>query len=241
MDYLNSEPEFFKFLTFNEKITKNTRTNYISWLRFLSQNHTIDNNLSIEKIDDIISIEEKRKKGRNFYTKDKDLSNFKSSLRKYLKFLNEDFYKTQKQLVLDEELKIKANTNIEVTEKENIVLSRVGQGKFRENLIKYWQGCSITNFEKTPLLIASHIKPWKESDNNERLDYFNGLLLLPNFDKLFDRGYINFDATGKIIISKFLNENDINILNLDSQIRLRSLAKSHIDYLDYHREFCFIS
>ena len=43
MDYLNTEPEFYKFLTFNEKITKNTRTNYISWLRFLSQNHTIWN------------------------------------------------------------------------------------------------------------------------------------------------------------------------------------------------------
>lgn len=241
MDYLNSEPEFYKFLTFNEKITKNTRTNYISWLRFLSQNHTIDKNLSIEKIDDIISIEEKRKNDRNFYIKDKDLSNFKSSLRKYLKFLNDNFYETQNQLILDEELKIKANVKIEVTEKENIVLSRVGQGKFRENLIKYWQGCSITNFEKTPLLIASHIKPWKESDNNERLDFFNGLLLLPNFDKLFDKGYINFNASGKIVISKFLNENDKQILNLNSQIRLRNLEKSHIDYLEYHREFCFIS
>lgn len=241
MDYLNSEPEFYKFLTFNEKITKNTRTNYISWLRFLSQNHIIDKNLSKEKIDSIISIEERRKDERNFYTKDKDLSNFKSSLRKYLKFLNENFYEHQQKLIIDEEFKIKNALNIKITEKENIVLSRVGQGNFRENLIKYWGGCSISNFEKTPLLIASHIKPWKESNNNERLDFFNGLLLLPNFDKLFDRGYINFDVSGKIIISKFLNENDRNILNINHNIKLRNLEKKHIEYLEYHREFCFIS
>lgn len=241
MDYLNSEPEFYKFLTFNEKITTNTRTNYISWLRFLSQHHKVNNELTLGKIDDIISIEEKRKVERNLYTKDKDLSNFKSSLRKYLKFINEDYLTKTKKSIKKEELVIKNNSKITVTEKKSIILSRIGQGSFKKNLIKYWNGCSISNFKKSGLLIASHIKPWKESNNTERLDSYNGLLLLPNYDKLFDKGYINFDSKGNIKISKFLNDVDRNILRIDSKIKLRNLEEAHINYLEYHNEYCFIN
>lgn len=241
MDYLNSEPEFYKFLTFDEKISKKVRTNYISWLRFLSQHHKIDVELNFDKIDTIISIEEKRKNERNFYTKDKDLSNFKSSLRKYLKYLKEDYLTKTAELIKKEELEIDNNSKITTTEKESIILSRVGQGNFRKDLIKYWNGCSISNFEKTGLLIASHIKPWKESSNTERLDSYNGLLLLPNYDKLFDRGYINFDSKGNIKISKFLNDINRNILKIDTKIKLRNIEKEHIKYLEYHKEFCFIN
>ena len=52
------------------------------------------------------------------------------------------------------------------------------------------------------LLVASHIKPWSISDANEKLDIHNGLLMCPNHDKLFDRGYISFDDTGRILISE---------------------------------------
>jgi hypothetical protein len=241
MDYLSSEPEFYKFLTFDEKISKKVRTNYISWLRFLSQNHKINDELNFDKIDNIISIEEKRKNERNFYTKDKDLSNFKSSLRKYSKYLNNDYSAKIEISIKKEEVEIKNNDKITVTEKESLILSRIGQGNFRNGLIKYWNTCSVTNFDKTGLLIASHIKPWKESNNIERLDPFNGLLLLPNYDKLFDRGYINFDSNGQIRISKFINSVDKNILNINSEIKLRNLEKEHIKYLEYHKEFCFIN
>ena len=87
------------------------------------------------------------------------------------------------------------------TEAEALVKARVGQGKFRNNLIEYWKGCSVTNCKYITILIASHIKPWKDSSNKERLDVYNGLLLLPNIDKLFDKGYISFRDTGKIMIS----------------------------------------
>ena len=52
------------------------------------------------------------------------------------------------------------------------------------------------------LLVASHIKPWRDADNIERLDQYNGFLLLPNLDKVFDLGFITFRATGEIIVSK---------------------------------------
>lgn len=86
-----------------------------------------------------------------------------------------------------------------------------------KNLIKYWNTCSVTNFDKTGLLIASHIKLWKESNNIERLDAFNGLLLLPNYNKSFDRGYINFDSNGKIRISKFINS--VLLINVNICVR----------------------
>jgi putative restriction endonuclease len=241
MDYLSSEPEFYKFLTFDEKISKKVRTNYISWLRFLSQHHKINDELNFDKIDNIISTEEKRKNNRNFYTKDKDLSNFKSSLRKYSKYLNNDYSTKIENSIKNEEDDIKTNNKITNTEKESLILSRVGQGNFRKKLIKYWNTCSVTNFDKTGLLIASHIKPWRESNNIERLDAFNGLLLLPNYDKLFDKGYINFDSNGKIRISKYINSVDKNILNINSEVKLRNLEIEHIKYLEYHKEYCFIN
>ena len=50
-------------------------------------------------------------------------------------------------------------------------------------------------------LIASHIKPWKVSDNVLRLDGSNGLTLAPRIDRLFDKGYITFSQDGSLFLS----------------------------------------
>jgi len=82
-------------------------------------------------------------------------------------------------------------TELSNTEKTRLILSRIGQGSFREKLVELWYGCSVTNYQQTSLLIASHIKPWSQSDNKERLDPYNGFLLLPSLDKAFDLGFIS--------------------------------------------------
>lgn len=240
MDYLNSEPDFFKFLTEVESITKNTKTNYISWLRFLCQFYLIDDKINELSISNIIENEHNAKNYRNFYSKGKDISNFKSALKKYLKFIRSDFSNNIYIEIENKISEIKSSTKITVTEKLNLTLSRIGQGKFRNELINYWSGCSITKFDKVNLLVASHIKPWRESNNFERLDVYNGLLLLPNYDKLFDKGYINFDEHGKIKISKYINEDDQKILNINPEIKLLNIENSHREYLVYHSENCFI-
>jgi len=240
MDYISSESEFYKFLTEVENITKNTRTNYISWLRFLSQNHLIDDKISEFSISKIIGIEGSAKNERDFYSKEKDISNFKSALNKYLKYIKTDFSTNIYVEIEDKVSEIKNSVEIPSTEKLNLTLSRIGQGKFRNELINYWSGCSISKLDKVNLLVASHIKPWRESNNFERLDVYNGLLLLPNYDKLFDRGYINFDDKGKIRISKYLNQNDQKILNINSDLKLKNLENQHREYLGYHSENCFI-
>ena len=122
------------------------------------------------------------------------------------------------------------------TEKESIILSRRGQGKYRENLIKFWGKCSISGYPDSRMLVASHIKPWNKSNNNERIDRYNGLLLLPTFDKLFDLGLISFFENGEIMISNHLKNYDLLSLKNNTKI---SVHKNHVKYLDYHNNFIY--
>jgi len=125
------------------------------------------------------------------------------------------------------------------TERKSIILSRIGQGVFRSSLIGYWKRCAVTGCDLRELLKASHIRPWRDSDNAERLDIYNGLLLVPNLDNAFDRGYISFDNEGKIIVSDELSDNDRNKLGIHSRMKLRKIEKNHLKYLDYHRREVF--
>jgi len=123
------------------------------------------------------------------------------------------------------------------TERTSIIQSRLGQGLFRDKLIKYWGGCAVTDCEFAPLLRASHIKPWRASDNVERLDVFNGLLLAPNLDVAFDAGYISFDDSGKIIISDFFDNQHAYSLRITPKLKVKSklLNDEHKKYLEHHR------
>ncbi|WDQ35768.1 HNH endonuclease [Paenibacillus marchantiae] len=125
-----------------------------------------------------------------------------------------------------------------VTQRDTLTTSRLGQGSFRAALIEYWQGCSVTGSQRLDLLKASHIKPWKDSTDNERLDVFNGLLLTPNLDALFDKGYISFDKNGEIILSKYLTDEDIANMVVSSCL-IRKPHQRHQKYLRYHRTHIF--
>ncbi|MFA7071098.1 HNH endonuclease [Methanoculleus bourgensis] len=129
----------------------------------------------------------------------------------------------------------RTNKELPETVRESIIQSRIGQGVFRSGLIGYWKRCAVTGCDSLDLLRASHIKPWRDSDNAERLDNYNGLLLVPNLDSAFDRGYISFDNDGKIIISDVLKDRDRNKLGIHSRMKLRKVEERHIRYLDYHR------
>jgi len=125
------------------------------------------------------------------------------------------------------------------TDKISAVKTRLGQGAFRQKLIGYWNGCAVTQYPDTALLVASHIKPWRYSSNEERLDPYNGLLLTPNLDTLFDSGMISFDENGKILISESLDPSALTALNVEHSLKLRSLSKETAQYLKYHREFIY--
>jgi len=88
------------------------------------------------------------------------------------------------------------------------------------------------------LLIASHIKPFSECNENEKYDLFNGLLLTPNYDKLFDKYLISFDKSGKILISSLIKKSDLEKLGISKEDKLNSdkISPNHFEYLKYHNE-----
>lgn len=125
------------------------------------------------------------------------------------------------------------------TSKSTVTESRVGQAKFRKDLLKYWKACAVTSFKIERLLRASHIKPWSIATPTERLDSFNGLLLVPNLDALFDDGYISFDKQGQVLISSQLPETEYSALGLTADMKLRKINGAHAPYLAYHFEHVF--
>lgn len=127
------------------------------------------------------------------------------------------------------------------TEVERMVKQRVGQDIFRNALIAFWQGrCAVTSLAVLPLLRASHIKPWADCESNqERLDVFNGLLLAPHLDALFDGGWITFDDEGKLVKSPLLDVTALQLLGVISEMKLTHLTADHRPYLEYHRQHVF--
>lgn len=123
------------------------------------------------------------------------------------------------------------------TEAERLVVQRVGQGLFREALLDYWQGrCCVTGLAVSPLLRASHIKPWAGcADDDERLDVFNGLLLAPHVDALFDGGWISFEDSGAVIVSGALPAEAFGPLGVSTQWKVAGLRAEHLGYLAHHR------
>lgn len=125
------------------------------------------------------------------------------------------------------------------TEQEQIVRSRIGQGDFRKNVIRLWGSCSVTGLHNISLLRASHIKPWKDSNNSERLNPYNGLLLIPNYDLLFDKGFITFRDNGEVIISQRLSQSARKIFDVSVKVSLRNVFHENIEYLGFHRDTVF--
>ena len=125
------------------------------------------------------------------------------------------------------------------TEQEQIVVSRLGQGSFRRNVIRLWGSCSVTGLQSVSLLRASHIKPWKDSNNNERLNPFNGLLLIPDYDFLFDRGYISFKGNGSVVVSQKLSPFARKVFDVRDDLKLRRVFPESKEYLEYHRSKYF--
>lgn len=126
------------------------------------------------------------------------------------------------------------------TQKAALIQARRGQGRFREDLIDYWKGCAVTGCSQEAVLRASHIKPWRDSSDQERLDAANGLLLEANLDALFDVGLITFDNDGMMQISAKIGAPQRVELAIHEGLSLRKrLNKAARLFLAAHREKIF--
>lgn len=127
---------------------------------------------------------------------------------------------------------------VDATTRQTLVEARVGQGAYRQELMKLWSGrCAVSGIDIPEVLIASHIKAWSRSSNLERLDPYNGLLLAANIDKLFDKGLISFDHEGQLLVSEALRSQNLAALGLALGSRLRQLHPKLQAYLVDHRQF----
>lgn len=145
------------------------------------------------------------------------------------------------ELVTD--LKAISDQNISETQKLLLQYARLGQGKFRDDLfIKYNGKCVLSNINKDEFLIASHILPWSQSNNKQRLDPNNGLLLNKFIDALFDKFLISFDEKGFLVIKHGVNNSSLfesylfeNIISKKESIH-NYVSKETILYLKKHYE-----
>lgn len=134
---------------------------------------------------------------------------------------------------------LRASEEIASTTKEQLILARIGQGLFRRNVLEICARCPLTGVEDQSMLVASHIKPWRCSSNEERLDGYNGLMLAPHVDHLFDRGWITFSANGTVVVSDRLDPGVLHAWDLAGDRLASDLEASHEKYLDYHRREIF--
>lgn len=129
------------------------------------------------------------------------------------------------------------------SERAQTVKVRVGQGLFRIRTSDFEQGCRLTGITNPRLLMASHIKPWRDCTTEERLDGANGLLLTPHVDRLFDRGLISFEDTGEVKVSPRLTAEDLERLGLTKAAGQNSGAFDvpQQAYLAHHRKHIYKS
>ena len=144
------------------------------------------------------------------------------------------------QLAFDEEeQELIAQTSLNETEKASLVMARRGQGLFRKRVKLIEQKCRVTDVHSEKLLIASHIKPWKASDNMERLDGNNGLFLSPHVDRLFDSGFITFTGAGRMLVSPLLDEDVLPKWQIDPNRKFGKFNSEQAFFLEFHNKTTF--
>ncbi len=131
----------------------------------------------------------------------------------------------------------KAPTAAQITQYQ----ARIGQGKYREQLLQQCPFCPITMIADERLLIASHIKPWSASNSREKVDPYNGYILSPMYDKLFDRGFITFTDDRRIVLSEVISPYTWRQIGLKNSSFVKALPmdEKRMKYLGFHREFVF--
>ena len=130
------------------------------------------------------------------------------------------------------------------TDRQLLTKVRTAQTEYRKGVLSLWDGrCAVTQVDDQGWLIASHIKPWREADDRERVVPHNSLLLTPNYDKLFDRGVISFAPdTGKIILPEIQTQqmwNNLTRLHIDDTVHLRCVPDGVGKYLRYHNNYIY--
>jgi len=147
---------------------------------------------------------------------------------------------TTSEATLATDIRAISRMPVDSTTKEVMINARLGQGQFRADVLKMWKGgCAVTGVGMLDAIRASHIKPWRSSNNQERLDANNGLPLLATLDALFDVGLISFSSDGEMLVSSFINASDREALGLKHECLRETPSAEVSNFLEFHRENIF--
>jgi putative restriction endonuclease len=136
------------------------------------------------------------------------------------------------------EEQVETDASVKETDREAIVRARVGQGLFKQRVMRIETRCRITGVDNPSHLLASHCKPWRDSSNEERLNGENGLLLTPTIDHLFDRGFIGFENAGYLIISPVAHKPSLQRMGVETDrlINVGTFTEGQRQFLEFHRD-----
>jgi putative restriction endonuclease len=135
------------------------------------------------------------------------------------------------------ERQIETDASVKETEREALIRARRGQGLFKQRVAAIESNCRITSVNNLVHLVASHRKPWRDSTHDERLNGENGLLLTPSIDHLFDRGFIGFEDSGRLIISPVAHRPSLARMGIetDKAINVGGFTEGQREFLEFHR------
>jgi hypothetical protein len=134
---------------------------------------------------------------------------------------------------------LRARAGLDAGSRRRLLMARRGQGVYREHVERYEQCCRLSGLLDRRHLRARHIKPWRDANDREKLDGYNGLLLSPHFDQLFERGLISFADDGELLIARSLNPAVLAAWGLALPRNVGVFLPGQRSYLAYHRQYVF--
>ncbi len=198
------------------------------YLRSNSEYYDLMRSLGLPNISYVSILKVRSKQGKIYYY-----------YRMFIEYKN-DIVKYENPLAKQEKEKIETS-NLSQKKKETLIQARSGQGEYRRKVLEDCSYCPFTLVNDERLLIASHIKPWAVSDDNEKVDPKNGFALTPTYDKLFDGGYMTMLDDKTIEVSPWVSPMNQKRLNIYSGMKVPKLQldDERCAYLEYHRTNIF--
>jgi putative restriction endonuclease len=138
--------------------------------------------------------------------------------------------------VLDDIHQIEADNTIPETQRLQLTKARIGQGLFRKQVMLVDPRCRVTGVDDARLLIASHIKPWRDASNAERINGHNGIMLSPHVDALFDERLISFEDDGQMLVHRSLPQDVLDRWSIARHTRVERFRFEHTKFLSHHRQ-----
>lgn len=177
----------------------------------------------------------------HFYGFDKNhKARYNTSLKKIreqLEALNED---ELSELHLDDEPSqnfkpIQQMNNNDGKDVFRLIKQRQGQHKLRKMLLRnYNSKCALCEISDPNLLVTSHINTWSASNQQDRVDPTNAILLCKLHDALFEHGIISFSDNYEVI---YLHSYDFESQGIVTDLKFRppSIEPPGKDFLSIHR------